>query len=133
MNPGSPPRVRERLYWQQFCDCFGRITPACAGKTSIPPVMVSKNALYPVAISGNVMVLSLAFISSTTESNSSSGIFGSISVKGSPPRVRERHGGGHSLLQPSRITPACAGKTQWNDHPYQGIWDHPRVCGKDEF
>ncbi len=49
--------------------------------SSIPFVMVSKNALYPVAISGNVMVLNLAFISSTTDSNSPSGMVRSMSIK----------------------------------------------------
>ena len=34
-------------------------------------------------------------------------------------------------IDPSRITPACAGKTKCTNQTASLAWDHPRVCGKN--
>ena len=50
---------------------------------------------------------------------------------GSPPRVRGKQTCLANILNESRITPACAGKTDSgrNNMPLQK--DHPRVCGEN--
>ena len=50
---------------------------------------------------------------------------------GSPPHVRERQDNYGDSLAPSRITPACAGKTNFNIPQELIDRDHPRMCGKD--
>ena len=37
----------------------------------------------------------------------------------------------HNCLDCTGITPARAGKTNYNDNPIDKWWDHPRSCGKD--
>ena len=56
-----------------------------------------------------------------------------ILAGGSPPRVRERPVRIAHNPQPTRITPACAGKTGVGDIIKRRRKDHPRVCGKDHF
>ena len=53
--------------------------------------------------------------------------------EGSPPRVREKQFEKSIDATISRITPACAGKT--NSQIFGGVIcrDHPRVCGKNTF
>ena len=91
-----------------------RITPACAGKTSLryPPAV--RNADHPRVCGEN---------------------WGwqqhGCRRSGSPPRVRGKHAPRDDEPFMNRITPACAGKT----HPFQnaetGGADHPRVCGEN--
>ena len=50
---------------------------------------------------------------------------------GSPPRMRERRAVKNLFVCNSGITPAYAGKTRLKARKAKGIWDHPRVCGKD--
>ena len=45
--------------------------------------------------------------------------------------MRERRNNFREMNVPTRITPACAGKTYGIDSVFQKSWDHPRVCGKD--
>ena len=56
----------------------------------------------------------------------------SITLTGSPPRVRE--GRNRRIPRPNsiRITPACAGRTVEVYQAWTGERDHPRVCGKDD-
>ena len=52
---------------------------------------------------------------------------------GSPPRVRGKPSVPMNSFIISRITPACAGKTEF---PFAvEVWkqDHPRVCGENTF
>ena len=48
---------------------------------------------------------------------------------GSPPRVRELLLYSKGGLSEFRITPACAGITEYSSRSRQPFWDHPRVCG----
>ena len=50
---------------------------------------------------------------------------------GSPPRVRGKRSGQYSMGYCCRITPACAGKTEYDDREGEVIEDHPRVCGEN--
>ncbi len=58
--------------------------------------------------------------------------FDNFLVWGSPPRVRERRVTIAGHMQHTGITPACAGKTSRWYRRGSTLWDHPRVCGKDE-
>ena len=51
--------------------------------------------------------------------------------RGSPPRVRGKPGEIVGRQYQSRITPACAGKTQAPDGYCPHPEDHPRVCGEN--
>ena len=51
-------------------------------------------------------------------------------VPGSPPRVRGKAGCLQSLISDTRITPACAGKSDWSAQKGRADRDHPRVCGE---
>ena len=51
---------------------------------------------------------------------------------GSPPRVREKHRDLETKGFCTRITPACAGKTNTRTNKTIISWDHPRVCGKNK-
>ena len=53
------------------------------------------------------------------------------SVRGSPPRVREKPLDIHTSFNRYRITPACAGKTNQRTERRLEKRDHPRVCGKN--
>ena len=52
-------------------------------------------------------------------------------LKGSPPRVREKLTLYFPIPFPTRITPACAGKTHYIIDGRYLKQDHPRVCGKN--
>ena len=53
--------------------------------------------------------------------------------RGSPPRVRGKRAKELNSRKPSRITPACAGKTLDALYLYGVNKDHPRVCGENLF
>ena len=90
-----------------------RITPACAGKSSLMGARLSKRKDHP-RVCGEKVKDARA----------------QLTKEGSPPRVR----GKVNLLTPVnndlRITPACAGKSVmlWKLSPI--MRDHPRVCGE---
>ena len=106
--------MRERpLRWLKEV-IYGRITPACAGKTKI--------ALHTKACLEDHPRVCGKDVSEATDQDGE---------PGSPPRVRERPRHFPCIGYHRGITPACAGKTQ---HRWFGLeleWDHPRVCGKD--
>ena len=52
---------------------------------------------------------------------------------GSPPRVRGTEIGGEAVGRENRITPACAGNSQFPALDNLSISDHPRVCGEQWF
>ena len=52
-------------------------------------------------------------------------------IRGSPPHVRERLPIAHLFFPLLRITPACAGKTDFGFINLTTNRDHPRMCGKD--
>ena len=90
------------------------ITPACAGKTYQAHLVISVARDHPRVCGKNYRKL-----------------VSSMSLLGSPPRVREKPSSFCSCSSWYRITPACAGKTMLSGIAQCGYWDHPRVCGKN--
>ena len=54
-----------------------------------------------------------------------------VALNGSPPHARGRQQLALCASPPSRITPACAGKTSSAPPLLACIWDHPRMRGED--
>ena len=91
-----------------------RITPACAGKT---PACTRRNCRrqdHPRVCGENRAVSRF-----------------SISLKGSPPRVRGKQFPKKYKTVAEGITPACAGKTNFIYILGSFAKDHPRVCGEN--
>ena len=111
---GSPPHARGRQTLVEHGFDFGRITPACAGKTCPLPSPAEDDGDHP-RMRGEDTPQELA----------------KILTAGSPPHARGRHTA-RTRQDPERgITPACAGKT----HVVTAEWwldgDHPRMRGED--
>ena len=91
---GSPPRMRERLHkTKELADRSG-ITPAYAGKTYRPYTRTMLCWDHP-RVCGKDFILEIK----------------QIAIKGSPPRMRERHCVLVASILRIGITPAYAGKT----------------------
>ena len=110
---GSPPRMRGKAEPDCMGTLEGGITPAYAGKRSLPLMQASSSQDHP-RVCGEKRSISIF----------------SRQALGSPPRMR-----GKALQLPlcildMRITPAYAGKS--NTFLCKGLtaWDHPRVCGE---
>ena len=105
----------ENAYASGQVDTVTRITPACAGKTycGLQPVRLPED--HPRVCGEN--------ITSKTYN---------VRTRGSPPRVRGKHGTIKETEVKSRITPACAGKTEGGSFSSSPKKDHPRVCGENE-
>ena len=92
--PGSPPRVRGKRSGCTRLPTMRRITPACAGKTSLENLDHKRLQDHPRVCGENQLIDS------------------TISVPaGSPPRVRGKQNRRYHRLPRPGITPACAGKT----------------------
>ena len=91
---GSPPRVRGKQNADGKRARGGRITPACAGKTSPPRARPSGGQDHPRVCGENT---------NTRKTQ--------MSAKGSPPRVRGKQCPKNGTALLVGITPACAGKT----------------------
>ena len=115
-KPGSPPRVREGLIDRLATGEEIRITPACAGRTSLMLFHVFQSRDHP-------RVCGKDLVAKDTQ----------VSDVGSPPRVREGLDLSQYPQNSSGITPACAGRTRLSICTNPRLWDHPRVCGKDHF
>ena len=111
---GSPPRVRGKRFNADRIGTITRITPACAGKTSLGFMPVMARADHPRVCGENLTLP-----------------FGSTFVSGSPPRVRGKHLERCDAAVHNRITPACAGKTRSSSRYCSTAADHPRVCGEN--
>ena len=111
---GSPPRVRGKHAVATFKRRLGRITPACAGKTSGGAESAKGPADHPRVCGENAASLSSILTS-----------------HGSPPRVRGKRNGVRRAGKSRRITPACAGKTTFIAENLTSKPDHPRVCGEN--
>ena len=90
------------------------ITPAHAGKTSLPRPMTSSQRDHPRACGENPSRSALP----------SSG-------RGSPPRMRGKLLGESAGACRLGITPAHAGKTLSGRTQHKKRWDHPRACGEN--
>ena len=115
LMPGSPPRVRGKLFELLSDKVLDGITPACAGKTAarVSNLRVSRD--HP-RVCGENQACPSSF----------------RPRPGSPPRVRGKpalHQLPHARYG---ITPACAGKTSTFRSGKSALWDHPRVCGENE-
>ena len=113
---GSPPRGRGKAPEVPDQHLRGRITPAWAGKRFSDSSSLSTNQDHP-RVGGEKHRLD------------GSG----PAVHGSPPRGR---GKGHreaDALVVLGITPAWAGKRQWQDYHAKHHRDHPRVGGEKSF
>ena len=95
-------------------DSYTRITPACAGKAY-------ERLQSPQSDQDHPRVCGKNFLRALFRS----------SRPGSPPHVREKLISSNSSSRNTRITPACAGKTQTETSLPCLIRDHPRVCGKN--
>ena len=71
---GSPPRVREKHTESLQQALPARITPACAGKTSLPIIRYNIAWDHPRVCGKNLSIRDLLGL-----------------ISGSPPRVREKH------------------------------------------
>ena len=112
---GSPPRVREKLRLVLRPYIMRRITPACAGKTTLWISAVTICQDHPRVCGKNFLITDFFRCR-----------------LGSPPRVREKPSGIIQSWLYGRITPACAGKTPFVFFQKFHIRDHPRVCGKNQ-
>ena len=111
---GSPPRVRGKQINEKTFKVTGRITPACAGKTSGGLKREVERKDHPRVCGENGANMNFE-----------------NRREGSPPRVRGKPQ--HFPLMPYRlgITPACAGKTNVPQKFIRFVQDHPRVCGEN--
>ena len=110
---GSPPRARGKENSRCVHAVANRITPACAGKSSVVQTSQPLVEDHP-RVRGEKPGLPLPV----------------NFHPGSPPRARGKAG----LFQLGHwergITPACAGKSTWAAHLYRDPGDHPRVRGE---
>ena len=91
---GSPPRVREELIFSLLFFLPIRITPACAGRTSMKLNCLAVTWDHPRVCGKNLVVIVVCCI-----------------MAGSPPRVREEPIFPSLVMLLRGITPACAGRT----------------------
>ena len=111
---GSPPHARGRLIGGMVSLFSGRITPACAGKTSKTSSAGSKTSDHPRMRGEDGFVCR----------------FHGFAL-GSPPHARGRRQRRALGRAAARITPACAGKTEPATVRLQSMGDHPRMRGED--
>ena len=113
---GSPPRVRGTDAHTVIRLRKSRITPACAGNSCPGGRFHYRDQDHP-RVCGEQCYLSEQ----------------QWRYKGSPPRVR---GTGLSVVaihSDEGITPACAGNSPYFPAQLAFFWDHPRVCGEQNF
>ena len=111
--PGSPPRVRGTDFAGRELPVAERITPACAGNSFHPVIVVWTAEDHPrVCGEQDVLVRVLA------------------GLQGSPPRVRGTALPCAVMAECGRITPACAGNSNVTRLCPSRFQDHPRVCGE---
>ena len=113
VSAGSPPRVRGKVDFWRWDFLHQRITPACAGKSTIKACNTALSKDHP-RVCGEKF-------------NVSAGV---MTTPGSPPRVRGKGMIAHGSALSTRITPACAGKSRDQRRPTARVEDHPRVCGE---
>ena len=110
---GSPPRVRGKVFDPCPIDCTSRITPACAGKRSLPSEKRNPVGDHPRVCGEKLYVIPV-----------------NVLHLGSPPRVRGKVEKAVIPMKFSGITPACAGKRHSHLLDRPQYRDHPRVCGE---
>ncbi len=111
---GSPPHARGRRLPSSQMGGVRRITPACAGKTSIISLLEYLLWDHPRMRGEDLNVPFLC-----------------LAARGSPPHARGRPMRWKESPMWSRITPACAGKTSRPTGRRETEADHPRMRGED--
>ena len=115
-NRGSPPHARGRQDSVAPRRTRRRITPACAGKTPLGRYILRRSQDHP-RMRGE---------DRSRRRSPRSGV-------GSPPHARGRRCSGTRTKGMTRITPACAGKTDGGDQDRGPEADHPRMRGEDQI
>ena len=110
---GSPPRVRGKEGNLKMKTTEQRITPACAGKRQSTNMKTPPFEDHPRVCGEKCPAQPLP-----------------LPALGSPPRVRGKGNLSSLYNQSSRITPACAGKSDGTGKRFIPSEDHPRVCGE---
>ena len=110
---GSPPRVRGTGYNYISINSVERITPACAGNRRIPRRPPPGSRDHPRVCGEQFKLDEYRKLG-----------------KGSPPRVRGTAASNCLHLHSNRITPACAGNSDFLELLRLTGEDHPRVCGE---
>ena len=110
---GSPPPMRGKAVHKGLYRPTLRITPACAGKSSIVSSSVLRRRDHP-RLCGEKSFTS----------------YSSSTITGSPPPVRGKAEYNVSGNDTSWITPACAGKRSPRSPGPRAARDHPRLCGE---
>ena len=112
----SPPRVRGTATPGSAAPWAWRITPACAGNSSIAKIELDKRKDHP-RVCGEQL----------------SPGYPLPLRRGSPPRVRGTAFFANRSKYASRITPACAGNRPSMAPSENTVRDHPRVCGEQKM
>ena len=113
---GSPPRVRGKVLGLPCLAIRFRITPACAGKRTVPELCAYTHKDHPRVCGEKVLRVKPP-----------------VDSAGSPPRVRGKDGELVVGAASTGITPACAGKRWLYPDPRKQRRDHPRVCGEKKM
>ena len=111
--PGSPPRVRGKVFGQNFQYFPSGITPACAGKRKQEHGQKNRSGDHP-RVCGEKGCWK----------------FSSRNHSGSPPRMRGKAPLRAWIGCAPGITPAYAGKRPTAKGCSSGSRDYPRVCGE---
>ena len=112
--PGSPPRMRGKLFGKTSERERRRITPADAGKTANLHSQVTFEKDHPRGCGENLLIRHPYLYS-----------------LGSPPRMRGKRYEPATEEEDDGITPAEAGKTRSCPIAACCPWDHPRGCGEN--
>ena len=113
-HTGSPPHARGRRSGSTCLNMSYRITPACAGKTTMRARPCKTKTDHP-RMRGEDVEESV----------------GGLLQLGSPPHARGRLDVTKGDIDYERITPACAGKTIRRVSSLKSSKDHPRMRGED--
>ena len=111
---GSSPRVRGKHQPRRRLRRARRLIPACAGKTPCAVVPTNISGAHPRVCGEN-----------------SFGRSGTLSLRGSSPRVRGKLEETCEHHTSKGLIPACAGKTRALLVLMFERWAHPRVCGEN--
>ena len=116
MELGSPPHVRGKgtSVFRYFF--HGRITPACAGKRRCKAASCELSWDHPRMCGEKKCCVNR-----------------SLFVWGSPPHVRGKEIYAFCFSRGYGITPACAGKRNWQCSTMKAEKDHPRMCGEKQW
>ena len=110
---GSPPHARGILYAEDVEEVAPRITPACAGNTTVAYLSSSSKRDHP-RMRGEYACVELK----------------QAVDRGSPPHARGIHPCLIAAVFHTGITPACAGNTRRPSRHRRPTRDHPRMRGE---